>query len=532
MFEYVRNCLETAWKDEDLLTRTPDIVFLVLDTQRADRLSCYGHPLATTPAIDTFAEDATLFRHAISPAQWTVPSHSSMFTGLYPSAHTTMQTFLKLPSHLSTLAERLRDSGYHTAAFCNNPLVGVINNGLRRGFVSFLNYSGLMTSHPNQAGVRSGPIDIYRQFFKRVLAGLLNKIQDSFAHSERLLDFSFTPLMVPIWQTALSFKGNTARSLNDAARLLIERPNLPADRPIFSFINLMGVHMPHHPPHAAIERFAPRVLQDKEARRYLRRYNTDIYGWLAPLTRSVDVEHKELIDGMYNAEVYNQDILVGKFIQRLRESGTLDNTLFIIVADHGDHLGEKQLMGHSFSVYNELVHVPLIIRDPAGDLPRGATVDQTISTRRLFHTVLTAAQQATAAEETLTLARPTADDPEQEIVFSEGVPPQNLVNLLQRRDPNLVATRRCDLPRRAIWQDGYKLIMTGEGLTSELYHVPDDPTEQQDLSTTQSDQVALLQNRLESFVSQQQQHASSATRIEEEADAALSRRLRDLGYIE
>ena len=121
------------------MTSRPDIVLLVLDTQRVDRLSCYGCSPETSPYIDALAADATIFRHAASPASWTVPAHASMFTGHYPSLHHTVQSYSVLPKTLPTLAERLRDSGYFTAAFCNNPLVGVVNNGLRRGFLSFLN---------------------------------------------------------------------------------------------------------------------------------------------------------------------------------------------------------------------------------------------------------------------------------------------------------------------------------------------------------------------------------------------------------
>lgn len=146
-----------------MLNKRPDIVLLVLDTQRVDRLSCYGHHLETSPAIDTLAADATLFSNAVAAAQWTIPSHASMFTGVYPSVHNAVQSYSVLPSTLPTLAERLRDGGYFTAAFCNNPLVGVINNGLRRGFYSFLNYSGLLNSRPNQAGVPSNWVDRYRQ---------------------------------------------------------------------------------------------------------------------------------------------------------------------------------------------------------------------------------------------------------------------------------------------------------------------------------------------------------------------------------
>ncbi|MFL5704743.1 MAG: sulfatase-like hydrolase/transferase, partial [Ktedonobacteraceae bacterium] len=155
------------------MTSRPDIVLLVLDTQRVDRLSCYGSEEEISPYIDELASDATIFNYAVAPAQWTVPSHASMFTGVYPSTHNTLQSFSVLPRTLPTLAERLRDSGYSTVAFCNNPLVGVVNNGLRRGFHSFLNYSGLMTSRPNQAGVHPSLYNRYRQKFKGIVTNFI-----------------------------------------------------------------------------------------------------------------------------------------------------------------------------------------------------------------------------------------------------------------------------------------------------------------------------------------------------------------------
>ncbi len=515
------------------MARQPDIVLLVLDTQRADRLSCYDHHLETTPHIDALAAESTIFRQAISAAQWTIPSHSSMFTGLYPSAHTTVQSFSKLPATLPTVAERLQAGGYFTAAFCNNPLVGVVNNGLRRGFQSFLNYSGLMTSRPNQAATRSASlIDRYRQWFKRVLMALLNRIQDAFARSETLLDFSFTPLMVPLWQTALSFKGNTPRSLNDAAALLIGRKGLAEHQPVFCFINLMGTHMPYHPPRHTIERFAPHILHDKAARRYLRRFNSDIYGWLAPLAGDIDEERKATIDGMYNAEVAAQDEQVGRFLQLLRSSKALDNTMVIICADHGDHLGEKQLVGHLFSVYNELVHVPLIIRDPAGNFARGTSREDLVSTRRLFHTVLTAAGLSSPAEERFTLARSAAADPDGGLVFAEGVPPQNVVHLLQRRQPDLVRNRNCDQTRRAVLHGEHKLIATGDNQHLELYRVLDDPRERYNLHDVAPDQAHMLREHLQTFVQHAGMTAPAAEVIEEETDPEIRRRLRDLGYLE
>jgi arylsulfatase A-like enzyme len=214
------------------MAERPDILFLVLDTQRADRLSCYGYDKPTSPNLDAIAANSTRFTQAVAAAQWTVPSHASMFTGLYPSEHTMVQSYSVLPKGLPTLAERLEASGYYTAGFCNNPLVGVIDNGLRRGFTSFLNYSGLLTSKPNQAGSRPDLVSRYRQWFKGKVATFLNRIQDAFARSDALLALSFTPLMVPLWQTALSFKGNTQKSLADTANLLINRTG---PRPISPF---------------------------------------------------------------------------------------------------------------------------------------------------------------------------------------------------------------------------------------------------------------------------------------------------------
>lgn len=533
------------------MTRRPDIVLLVLDTQRADRLSCYGCPQETSPSIDALASDATLFRYAFAAAQWTIPSHASMFTGTYPATHGMVQSFSLLPDALPTLAERLRDGGYWTAAFCNNPLLSFINNGLRRGFQSFLNYGGLFTSHPNQAGRRPGWFDRYRQWFKNRLVGILSQIQDAFARSETLLMLSFTPFFVPVWQTALKFKGNTPRSLKDAARFLVERRGLERDQPAFCFINLMDAHMPYRPPRRFIERFAPHVLRDQTTRRYLSQFNTDIYRWYAPLSSDIDQGRKATLDGMYNAEVAAQDEQVGRFLQTLRESGRLDQTVLIVCSDHGDHLGEKQLFGHVFSAYNELVRVPLIIRAPDGDFPRGTTVDHCISTRRLFHTLLTTAGLASEAEQHFSLAQSRTNDPDDGTVFAEAVPSQQVLSMLQRRQPHLISEHDCDQVRTAVCHGSHKLVQIGNH-QPELYNIVDDPGEHLNLRDMLPEQVETLQDRLDGFLSATA--ASRASRVQGPEpgasphsggtgeggggvaggadDPAVRKRLRDLGYLE
>ncbi|MEM1291164.1 MAG: sulfatase-like hydrolase/transferase [Cyanobacteria bacterium P01_H01_bin.162] len=514
-------------------SQRPDVLFLVLDTQRVDRLSCYGCPLDTTPHIDAFAAQATRYQMAIAAAQWTVPSHASMFTGLYPSAHTMTQSYSVLPDDITTLAERLQAGGYFTAGFCNNPLVGVINNGLRRGFQSFLNYSGLLTSRPNQAGVSSGLIGRYRQWFKRQISGIMTKLQDAFARSDWLLSLSFTPLMVPLWQTALSFKGNTAKSLEDTARLLCDRADTESDQPIFAFVNLMGTHMPYHPPRAYIEKYAPHVLRDRDARNFLQRFNNDVYGWLAPLTGALDDDQKKTLDGMYNAEVAYQDELLGNFFKTLENAGRLDNTLVVICADHGEHLGEKQLMGHSLSIYNELVRVPLIIRQPGSTPASVPVVDEVVSTRRLFQTVLDATGLATATEQALTLLPHAHPTPDTDYVFAEAIPPQNVVNLMQKRQPELVRDRACDQPRRAVWMGTHKLIETGNQAI-ELYDVSEDPQETLNISAILPENVEALQECLQSFAGEINGYGTpvNTRRAPDYDDPEVQRRLQDLGYLE
>ena len=509
----------------------PDIVLLVLDTHRADRLSCYGYDQPTTPNLDAFAADATRFSHAYSAAQWTVPSHTSLFTGLYPSVHGTQQSFSVVPDNLPLLAERLGADGYYTAAFCNNPLVGVVNNGLRRGFYSFLNYSGWLTNRPNQAGRPVTLFGQYRQHFKRMLGGILHGMQDAFARSDALLDFAFTPLMVPFWQTALSFKGNTGKSLNDAARLLINRKETLRDQPIFTFINLMGTHMPFHPPRAYTERFAPEVVRNKNAQRYLQRFNGDVFGWLAPLSSPLDAEHKAIIDGMYNAEVAAQDEQLGLFFSKLRSSGALDRTLVMVVADHGEHLGEKHLLGHTVSLYNVLTHVPLLVRDPSGALPRHTVIDQNVSTRRVCQTALTAAGLASAEEAAYAVHHLGADDPDRNTVFAEAQTPQNVLNLMIKHKPDLVRNHRTDQKRSAVWRDQHKLIQTGpDGI--ELFDLGADPLETTNLASAQPELARDLRETLRAFERDAEKAAITSDKVLNQDDPQLRRRLRALGYLE
>ncbi|MEO1443881.1 MAG: sulfatase-like hydrolase/transferase, partial [Chloroflexota bacterium] len=156
----------------------PDVLLIILDTQRRDRLSTYGHARETSPSLTRLAETATVFDRAVAPAQWTIPAHASMFTGQYVGTHGVTEASHSLSGAYPTLAEILQVEGYRTVGFCNNPLVGLLDNGLSRGFDHFYNYAGASPERP--IDVHRGPV---RKALSRGFRRFAHRVQNQFAHS-------------------------------------------------------------------------------------------------------------------------------------------------------------------------------------------------------------------------------------------------------------------------------------------------------------------------------------------------------------
>ncbi|MBZ0288890.1 MAG: sulfatase, partial [Anaerolineae bacterium] len=366
--------------------KQPNVLFVVLDTQRRDRLSAYGAARETSPNLGKFAAQSTVFERAVAAAQWTVPSHMSMFTGLYPGTHQVTQANGQLSGAYPALAEILRGAGYHTVAFCNNPLVGVLNNGLQRGFERFYNYASAAPFRP--AEERRGRLQrellrAFRRYFARPLG-------NQFAHSDALFRFSLHPAFVPLWTRLINYKGNTAASVDDLMDYWGAHTAGGADKPLFAFLNLMGTHTPYNPPQEYLDRVAPDVRHNRHAYHFMREFNADAARWASPTDPPLADWERQALDDFYDAESAHQDDHLGRLLKYLDEAGALENTLVIICADHGEGHGDHGFAGHSFVVYQELVHVPLVIRYP-NHFPAGKRIANNVSTRRLFHTVLEAA---------------------------------------------------------------------------------------------------------------------------------------------
>lgn len=528
-----------------IVMNSPDIIFIVLDTQRADRLGCYGHDKAITPNLDQFAAEGVLFEQAVAPAQWTVPSHASMFTGLYPSGHQVTQSGHQLSPDRPHLAEILHSAEYETVGFCNNPLVGILNNGFKRGFDAFYNYGGAIPSLPNTSSSLPWPLNSLSEKYTQFLRRISYPIQNFFGQSDLAFRFSINSWMTPLWSRMANFKGQNPRSVKDVAHFLEEREKSSAEKPLFLFLNLMETHLPFWPAGEYIDQVAPYFKDNKEARDIMRRWNREAYRWAAPLAEPLGELEAQVLSDMYDAEVAYQDAYLGQLFATLKRRKNHKNTLTVIVADHGDGLGEHGFFGHAFVAYEELVHVPMMMQWPAA-WSEPQRVSTPVSTRRVFHTMLDAVGRLPEHIENfdpieshrLTLGHTVRGrDPEHGRALSEVYPPLNFVRALEARQPELLEANRCLSLRRAVVEkvDGanHKLIQVDD-TADELFNLAQDPIELRNLLTEQAEITAEMDDHLSTLAADAvaQRDQAGAISAEMDVDDDLLQRLRGLGYLD
>ncbi|MBE2201522.1 MAG: sulfatase [Anaerolinea sp.] len=525
--------------------KKPDIILIVLDTQRADRLGAYGYQRSLTPNLDKFAAASALFTQAVSPAQWTIPSHASLFTGLYPTVHQVTQSTHSLNPEMPHLVEMMQAAGYETVGFCNNPLVGILNNGFKRGFDTFYNYGGAIPSVPESSARLPWPFNKLLARYTQFLRRISYPIQNFFGQSDLAFRISLHAWLTPLWSRFANFKGQNERSVRDVTHFLQERERQPAQRPLFLFLNLMETHMPFWPPGEFIDQVAPYLRHNKEARTIMRTWNREAYRWAAPLEEPLSELEQQVLSDLYDAEVAYQDHYLGQLLAMIDGRHHHHNTLTLIVADHGDGLGEHGYMGHAFAAYEELVHVPLILHWP--DRIKPGQVTTPVSTRRVFHTLLDAAGQQPDAPtnnpaeiRALTLLQTIyGRDPERHTAFSEIYPPLNFVKAIERRQAHLLAQRRCLSMRRAVVKTDetaatLKLIQVDDQV-DELFDLENDPAEMHNLLAERPSHAdALTQdlNRLAANAERQRLAVGNGRAIETEIDESLMQRLRALGYVD
>jgi arylsulfatase A-like enzyme len=314
----------------------PNVLFIVLDTVRAQSLSLLGYHRPTTPHLEQLASQGVCFKRAIAPSSWTFPSHVTMFTGRM--VHETKADFnVPFAGNYPTLAEVLSSFGYETAGFVANTSMLCPQLGLHRGFTHY---------------------ECFTRSFGQIIAAS--------ALAKRLVDD----------KQLRGFLGNqqllgrkTAAEVNQ--NFMDWLGNRDGTRPFFAFLNYFDAHDPYIPCQETSDRFGARGPKDLRLDGTARYADKDIVAFRD--------EYDRCVCGL--------DMRIGNLIERLKKRGHLDNTVVIVTSDHGEHFGEHGLMWHANSLYLPLLHVPLIILHNRG-VPCGRLIHQPASLADLPATVM------------------------------------------------------------------------------------------------------------------------------------------------
>ncbi|MEA2651667.1 MAG: hypothetical protein QOI85_1388 [Chloroflexota bacterium] len=464
----------------------PNIVCIVLDSVRASNCSAYGYERTTTPHLDRLAADGALYEQATSVGSWTLPVHTSLFTGVYPLRHGVTVSAHALAPDVPTLAEQLAAAGYRTACFSNNAYISSAS-GLTRGF----EHVDELWRRTNPRGVslprlsqrikdleRRGPL-------LRPLVGLLRR-----ARRARTI--------LKAWR---SRKDSGATHTNERIGEWLR--DTPDDRPFFIFVNYMETHEPYLPPYPfnrsfVSARFSPwRVVRSTGRRDEI----------LAQQGRTRD-EDLEILEAMYDGTVRYADEKVAELTEMLRADGRLDATFLAVTSDHGDAFGEHGHLGHRLTLYEELLRVPLVIRYP----PRfqgGTRVREPVPIGDLHPTILELAGVEVGNEADF---RSLLADPVERPIIAENTGPKSIDGLVSR------TLREGDL----------KLVWRSDG-RHELYDLAVDPGERENLAARDPGSMRRLVGRLESWMrSMEEQRVDTG---DAEYDDETLERLRGLGYV-
>ncbi|MCW5893541.1 MAG: sulfatase-like hydrolase/transferase [bacterium] len=455
----------------------PNIVLVLIDTLRADHLGTYGYSRPTSPNIDAFAADAVLFEQAFSQSSWTKPAMASLLTGHYPSMHQTNLEQQKLPESETIVTQLLRDQGYRTAVLSGNPWI-TPDYGFGRGVDHF--YS------------------IYDERFARVTLFMNALKRISKQTGGRNWIYNKVKLLV---QGELSTTARDEVLTTEASRWL----DANHDRPFYMHVHYMSPHHPYDPP-PPYDKWVP----DKSAKP-VTYYPKKSYFPFDEGQAIPEAQREDMI-ARYDGDILFVDTVFQKLLGKLKSLGILDDTIVIVVADHGEEFYEHKNWGHGQGLYNELIHVPLIIRYPKAFQP--SRIGTPVMSVDILPTVLelaSAPPKPTAAGRSLV-----------PLAKGDTVPrnPQAFSELIYR----FGATR-------SVVDDKHKLIhkQQDQRVASELYDLSTDYPEQKDLVAQDATEAAKLQSQMTDTLKWADAH--KATAAEAKIDDEMGKRLKALGYL-
>lgn len=452
----------------------PNLLLVVLDSLRADRVGCYGHPAMSTPNLDALAAEGVRFANCTSESTWTLPSAFTLLTGLTPPEHRA-ELHRQLPEDLMSLPVLLREAGYATFGASNNWWISGMS-GLRRGLERF-------DLPPHEWKVFS-----------------------------RLMWYVMQPLGI------MNAPGGVMVS---AFRRWVRRAKWP-------WFGLLWINDSHHPylcPRPYVQQFHPRPLSRRrlfELGQRLRRPRQ--------FAATADAQDLQDVRNLCSGAAAHVDSLVGRLAEELARSRLAEDTLLVVLSDHGDMLGEHGLVGHgpTAGMYQPLIHVPLIVRGPGFG---GGAVAEGLAQLSDVTQTLAAVAGAPDRLATTTAARidlHTALDGKGRsaaICRREPLSPKRLAREQAEAPDFNFAPFDCQLS--AVIAKGWKLIARDRG-DDELYHLAEDPLEEHNLLERHPRQAEALRALLTGAAAVP--HASTDGLSLDDSEI-LNRRLQDLGYL-
>ncbi len=427
-----------------------NVLLIVWDTVRARNLSLYGYGRRTTPNLERWAGRGVRFDLAFATSSWTLPSHASLFTGRWPH-ELGVDWKSPLRPDVLTLAEHLGARGYDTAGFVANLDYCGRETGLSRGFAHYEDY----------------PIEPYDTFTRYLALGHRLEVPTWACTVEKLLEkvFGHSSVQVPRSREHAKRGAEIDRAFLDWLSWQKTRR-----RPFFAFLNDNDAHSPYEVPDRSMPGFGlqPATCRDRDT----------LLRWNALEKASLSEHDVRLAADVYDDGIAYLDRRLGILLDELGRRGVLDDTLVIITADHGEHLGDHLLFFHGCSLYRQLVQVPLVIVDPKG-VPAGHVVSEPVSLRDVPATVIDRlGLDRDAPFPGRSLARFWAGDSgaigsRSEPLLMETGKPIVLTN--EGREP--VAKG----PMKSLVAGGMHYIRSGDG-SEELYSLKSDPEERFNLA--------------------------------------------------
>jgi arylsulfatase A-like enzyme len=478
-----------------------------MDTARADVVQ--RHIDATSASVSSFsrlAAGGTTFSTLVANAPWTLSSHATLFTATAPSKHGAHAGHKRLPTEPRTLAEVFAAADYETVAVSNNTWISE-EFGFARGFETFVKtwqYVQTDTDLGEIARTEEGT-DKLRSVARRIfdgnpLANVINAIYGQFLRNRGDDGAKRTNELIADWLTGRD-----------------------DDRPFFLFVNYLEPHLEYRPPKGHAERFLPDGVSYEEAMDVAQ----DAWGYIADTVEMTDRDF-EILRELYRAEIAYLDDRIGELRRHLEDAGEWEDTVFVVTADHGENIGDHELMDHQYCLYDTLLHVPLIVH--GGPFTGGETVDDLVQLTDLGPTLLDIT--GIDAPEFKKQAQGQSFHPDadpREVAIAEYLSPQPSMEALEKRVGTLPDdVRSYNRSLRSIRDDKWKLIRGSDGST-ELYDVAEDPRERIDLSDDHPEQVDRLSASLDDWLNSFK-HADVSSTVD--MTDGTKRRLEDLGYLQ